>query len=210
MIKEWGFAPVTYERERSFNLYGKIEDHANDVHDFLKYLKFGYGRATDDASMEIRHGRMTREEGIDMVRATTRASPRTLDCYCDFLGISKQRSTIWWSRCATRHLGKPNGRWIAKLDSVDRHADRRTGGARSAEQSNRSRARAAEPAPLLQPGESAAADRCSRARRAAGCASRCSEEPRHGHQAGRPLALVDSAPTTRSRGNASLAENVRR
>ena len=55
MIAEWDFAPVTYERERTFNLYAKIEDHANDVHDYLKYLKFGYGRATDDASMEIRH-----------------------------------------------------------------------------------------------------------------------------------------------------------
>ena len=91
MIAEWDFAPVTYERERTFNLYAKIEDHANDVHDYLKYLKFGYGRATDDASMEIRHGRMTREEGIDMVQRYDANEPSTLEGYCDFLGISKQR-----------------------------------------------------------------------------------------------------------------------
>lgn len=90
MIREWNFAPVTFERERTFNLYAKIEDHANDVHDYLKYLKFGYGRATDDASMEIRHGRMTREEGLEMVRRYDAKEPSSLDCYCDFLGVSKQ------------------------------------------------------------------------------------------------------------------------
>ncbi|HET8704986.1 MAG TPA: N-acetyl sugar amidotransferase, partial [Pseudomonadales bacterium] len=86
MIKEWGFSPVAYERDRTFNLYAKIEDHANDVHDYLKYVKFGYGRATDDASMEIRHGRMTREEGIEMVKYYDAREPSTLDMYCEFLG----------------------------------------------------------------------------------------------------------------------------
>jgi len=34
--------------------YDKLDDiHANGAHDYLKYLKFGYGRATDDASNEI-------------------------------------------------------------------------------------------------------------------------------------------------------------
>lgn len=88
MAERWDFAGVTYERDRTFNLYSKIEDHANDVHDYLKYLKFGYGRATDDASMEIRHGRMTREEGIEMVERYDAREPRTLPMYCDFLGIS--------------------------------------------------------------------------------------------------------------------------
>jgi N-acetyl sugar amidotransferase len=122
MIKEWGFAPVTYERERTFNLYAKIEDHANDVHDFLKYLKFGYGRATDDASMEIRHGRMSREEGIEMVKRYDSREPATLDFYCEFLGLSRQRfyqlvdpmrdQSIW---------GAAKGTDAVALDSVDLH-----------------------------------------------------------------------------------------
>ena len=90
MIKEWEFSPVAYERERSFNLYSKIEDHANDVHDYLKYLKFGYGRATDDASMEVRHGRMTREQGLEMVKRYDAKTPSSLEAYCDFLGLKKE------------------------------------------------------------------------------------------------------------------------
>ncbi len=121
MIAEWDFAPVTYERERTFNLYAKIEDHANDVHDYLKYLKFGYGRATDDASMEIRHGRMTREEGIDMVARYDANEPSTLEGYCDFLGITKQHFYDLVEPMRDPQIWKkPNGHWVAK-DSVVNH-----------------------------------------------------------------------------------------
>ena len=123
MIKEWDFAPVAYERERTFNLYGKIEDHANDVHDFLKYLKFGYGRATDDASMEIRHGRMTREEGIEMVKRYDAREPSTLEHYCNFLGISVQRFYDLVAPMRDRAVWPTDaGRGATPLDCVDRHA----------------------------------------------------------------------------------------
>ncbi|MDA9943689.1 N-acetyl sugar amidotransferase [Paracoccaceae bacterium] len=89
MKSEWDFGYITYKRDRTFSLYSKIEDHANDVHDYLKYLKFGYGRATDDASMEIRHGRITREEGLKLVKEYDSKEPQTLQFYCDFLGITK-------------------------------------------------------------------------------------------------------------------------
>lgn len=122
MIREWGFSPVAYERDRTFNLYAKIEDHANDVHDFQKYLKFGYGRATDDASYEIRHGRMTREEGMAMVQRYDAREPRSLEMYCDFLGVGKQqfyamvdpmRDPAIWERI--------DGQWQPK-DAVFRQA----------------------------------------------------------------------------------------
>lgn len=121
VIKEMGFQGVRYERDRTFNLFSKIEDHANDVHDYLKYLKFGYGRATDDASMEIRHGRMTREEGIKMVEHYDAREPSSLAFYCDFLGISvkdfydivepMREQGIW---------EKVGGEWCA-TDAIFRH-----------------------------------------------------------------------------------------
>jgi len=118
MMEKWDFAPVTYKRDRTFNLYAKIEDHANDVHDYLKFLKFGYGRTTDDASMEIRHGRMTREEGIEIVNKYDPVEPSSLQTYLNFLGISRDefysiidpmRDENIWERV--------NGDWLMK-DSV--------------------------------------------------------------------------------------------
>jgi len=121
MIEKWGFGNLTHERERSFNLYSKVEDHANEVHDYLKYLKFGYGRATDDASMEIRHGRMTREEGIALVRRYDNVKPGSLAAYLEFLEISEKKfhdmiapmrdTDIWVEK---------NGRWETR-DSVVNH-----------------------------------------------------------------------------------------
>jgi len=90
MKEKWGFGYVTYDRERSFNLHSKIEDHANDVHDYLKFVKFGYGRATDDASMEIRHNRLSRKDGIALVKKYDVKEPSTLDFYCDFMEITKE------------------------------------------------------------------------------------------------------------------------
>ena len=41
--------------------------HSAGIHDYLKFLKVGYGKITDHACREIRLRRMTREEGIDLV-----------------------------------------------------------------------------------------------------------------------------------------------
>jgi N-acetyl sugar amidotransferase len=122
MMEKWDFAPITYRRDRTFNIYAKIDDHANDVHDYLKYLKFGYGRATDDASIEIRHGRMTREEGIEMVRQYDATEPSTLAMYCDFMGMKTEdfyklvepmRDSLVWEKLN-------DGSWEPK-DSITRH-----------------------------------------------------------------------------------------
>jgi N-acetyl sugar amidotransferase len=91
MIQEFDFETARV-RDRTFNLYDKVDDiHANGVHDYLKYLKFGYGRCTDDASTEIRHGRMTREEGIDLVVKHDHVRPRDLDLLLEFLDITEQQ-----------------------------------------------------------------------------------------------------------------------
>ncbi len=121
MIHEWGFGPVTYRRERTFNLYAKIEDHANDVHDYLKFLKFGYGRATDDASMEIRHGRLTREEGIALVRKYDSVEPSTLEFYCDFLGISRAEFYQSVQPMRDSAIWEHDDDGWAQRDAVDRH-----------------------------------------------------------------------------------------
>lgn len=91
MIREYDFETAR-ERDRTFNIYDKLDDvHANGVHDYLKYLKFGYGRATDDASTDIRHGRITREQGIDFVMKHDPTRPRDLDLLLEFLGITEEK-----------------------------------------------------------------------------------------------------------------------
>jgi N-acetyl sugar amidotransferase len=121
VIKELGFESAQ-SRDRTFNVYAKTDDiHANGLHDYLKFLKFGYGRATDDAANEIRHGRMSREQGIDMVMEYDHVRPYDMEIFLRQAGMTEDglmamiepmRDPSIWSR--------QNGAWI-RLDHVGNH-----------------------------------------------------------------------------------------
>jgi len=53
--------------EGTFRNYVGVDELINRIHQYFKYLKFGYGRATDHACEEIRNGRITREIGLELV-----------------------------------------------------------------------------------------------------------------------------------------------
>jgi N-acetyl sugar amidotransferase len=48
--------------------YENLDNHQNGIHEYLKILKHGYGRITDQASILIRRGLITREEGLYFVK----------------------------------------------------------------------------------------------------------------------------------------------
>lgn len=103
-IREMNFKTLTYKRDRTPNLFAKIEDHANDIHDYLKYLKFGYGRGTDDCSMEIRHGRLTRSEGLRLSKMYDKKIPRSLDFYLEFLKIDKKAFYLMIDKISEKNI----------------------------------------------------------------------------------------------------------
>jgi N-acetyl sugar amidotransferase len=60
----------TYEKvvEGSMVNYENLDNYQHGIHDYFKYLKFGFGRATDHACLHIRRGRLSRQDGIDIVK----------------------------------------------------------------------------------------------------------------------------------------------
>lgn len=61
---------TTYHKvvEGSFVNYENLDNHQHGIHDYFKFLKFGFSRASDIASLHIRRGRITRQDGIDAVK----------------------------------------------------------------------------------------------------------------------------------------------
>jgi len=107
MVARYGFGTAKSPRDRTFNLYAKLEDcHANGAHDYLKYLKFGYGRATDDASTMIRQGFITREEGIDYVRRHDHIRPRDLDIWLNFANMSEKEFMSYVDPMRVKKFGR--------------------------------------------------------------------------------------------------------
>jgi hypothetical protein len=69
VIMEHGFSvkedgPV----EGTYTNYENLDEKMHGLHDYLKFVKYGFGRATDHACIDIRNNRITREEGLKLVK----------------------------------------------------------------------------------------------------------------------------------------------
>jgi N-acetyl sugar amidotransferase len=67
-MEHTGFAPNTERSEGTYSKYASLDDRIDGFHYYLAYIKFGIGRTTSDAAHEIRDGKITREEGMALVR----------------------------------------------------------------------------------------------------------------------------------------------
>jgi N-acetyl sugar amidotransferase len=66
-IEHTGFKPRPFRTQGTYSKYNSIDDKIDDLHYYTTYIKFGIGRATYDASQEIRNHHITREEGQALV-----------------------------------------------------------------------------------------------------------------------------------------------
>ncbi len=63
-----GFTSFDKAVESTFVNYENLDNLQAGIHDYFKYLKFGFGRATDIACLHLRRGRLTRQDAIEIVR----------------------------------------------------------------------------------------------------------------------------------------------
>lgn len=63
-----GFESFGKVVEGSMVDYENLDNHQHGIHDYFKFLKFGFGRATDIASLHVRRGRLTRHQALQIVR----------------------------------------------------------------------------------------------------------------------------------------------
>ena len=62
-----GFINYSKVVEGSMVSYENLDNYQTGIHDYFKFLKFGFGRTTDLVCMQIRRGRITRQDGLDTV-----------------------------------------------------------------------------------------------------------------------------------------------
>lgn len=79
----------TAQFARTFDCYDHVDcfNYMN-VHDQLKLYKHGYSKVTDHACREIRHGRITREQGLGLVRRYELCPAERLDLFCEWLHVT--------------------------------------------------------------------------------------------------------------------------
>lgn len=83
-VKEDGVIEGTYTN------YENLDDGLVSIHDYMKYVKFGFGRATDHVCTDIRNGRMSRQEGVKKVQQYDGVLfYDVVDAFCKFYEISR-------------------------------------------------------------------------------------------------------------------------
>ena len=92
IVKQHGFkvkedGPV----EGTYTNYENIDEKLVGLHDYLKYVKYGFGRATDHACIDIRNKRLTRDQGIEKVKAFDGKYPHYgIQSFIEYSGMSKK------------------------------------------------------------------------------------------------------------------------
>ncbi len=68
VAQEHGFEWWPTDVEASIGRYESLDNHQTGLHEWFKFLKYGYMRPTDIASLAIRRGRMTRDEALLLIK----------------------------------------------------------------------------------------------------------------------------------------------
>jgi len=63
-----GFETLDSTVEGSVVNYENLDNHQTGIHDYFKFLKFGFSRATDIACLHTRRGRITRQDALELVK----------------------------------------------------------------------------------------------------------------------------------------------
>ena len=113
MIADHGYKGARFER--TFDTYDHVDCfNYMDLHDHLKYIKHGYSKVTDHASREIRHGRLTRDAALELVRRHQDTKLQHIEKLLQWLEldrsgldfiINQHRNPLFWKRI------EPWGSW---------------------------------------------------------------------------------------------------
>ena len=88
LVEEYGWEED--QVEGTFKRYKSVECVMPGVHDYAKFVKRGYGRATDFASQDVRNGLMTREEALKIAAKYDSERPKALDYYLEITGYTEK------------------------------------------------------------------------------------------------------------------------
>lgn len=90
-VEHGGFQASPERTPGTYSKYNSIDDKIDDLHYYTTFIKFGIGRATYDATQEVRSGEITREEAVSLIKRFDGEFPeRFADELWKYLSITKK------------------------------------------------------------------------------------------------------------------------
>lgn len=115
-VEHTGFQARPVRSEGTYSKYNSIDDKIDDLHYYTTFIKFGIGRATYDASQEIRNKHLTREDGVALVQKFDGEFPeRYIRDVMDYIGMDMEQFMELCDQARSPHLWENiNGEWKLK------------------------------------------------------------------------------------------------
>jgi len=115
-VENTGFQARPFRTQGTYSKYNSIDDKIDDLHYYTTFMKFGIGRATYDASQEIRNGHVTREEGVALVHKYDGEFPdRYFREVMDYIGLDPEEFMELCDAARSPHLWEQvNGDWTLR------------------------------------------------------------------------------------------------
>lgn len=112
-VEHTGFEANPVRTEGTYSKYNSLDDKIDGFHYYTTYIKFGLGRATYDASQEIRNRHLTREEGVTLVRRFDGEFPgKYFQEIMDYIGMKPERFLELCDEFRSPHLWtKESSEW---------------------------------------------------------------------------------------------------
>ena len=109
-VEHTGFEANPVRTEGTYSKYNSLDDRIDGFHYYTTYVKFGIGRATYDASQEIRNKHITREEAVALVRRFDGEFPeKYFHEVMDYVGITPERFMRLCDEFRSPHLWRKDG-----------------------------------------------------------------------------------------------------
>lgn len=101
----------------TFTNFAQNDQALYSLHAYMMYIKFGFGRATQDAGIEIRRGSMTRDQAVNLVQMYDNAYPSEfINTYLDYYSMTKEEFDAVLDKYANKNLFiKEEGIWQPKF-----------------------------------------------------------------------------------------------
>ena len=106
-VNNANFVPNPSRTEGSYSKYSSLDDKLDCLHYYTTYIKYGIGRATYDSSQEIRNKKITRDEGVALVKKYDGEKPSLyLDECLEYLDMNKDEFWSIINNARSEHIWK--------------------------------------------------------------------------------------------------------
>lgn len=102
----------------TYNNFAQTDTSLYDLHTYLMYLKFGFGRCTADVGIDIRRGAMTRKQAVELARKFDGMYPEPfIQLYLDYYKLTyEELMGVFDKHANKKYFEKVEGRWLPRFD----------------------------------------------------------------------------------------------